>query len=157
MKEKLNIKIMDESITQRQSIKFLGVFVDQNLNWKEHIHTISGKISRSIGIISRSRFYLSQKIVFKLYYSLVHPYMYYGNIAWGCTYKTNLRRLTILQKRAVRLITKSTFDAHTAPLFREHKLLNLSNIYKLQVGIFMFSVHNKLLPEKFQVMLHKIH
>ena len=59
MKENLNIKIMKESITQRQSIKFLGVFVDQNLNWKEHIHIISGKISRSIGIISRSRFYLS--------------------------------------------------------------------------------------------------
>ena len=59
MKENLNIKIMKESITQRQSIKFLGVFVDQNLNWKEHIHIISGKISRSIGIVSRSRFYLS--------------------------------------------------------------------------------------------------
>ena len=59
MKENLNIKIMKESITQRQSIKFLGVFVDQNLNWKEHTHIISGKISRSIGIISRSRFYLS--------------------------------------------------------------------------------------------------
>ena len=47
------------------------------------------------------------------------------------------------------------FGAHTEPLFREHKLLSLSNINKLQVGIFMFSVHNKLLPEKFQVMLHK--
>ena len=119
---------MDESIIQRQSIKFLRVFVDQNLNWKEHIHTNSGKISRSIGIISRSRFYLSQKTLFKLKYSPVHPYLYYGNIVRDCTYETNLRRLTILQKRAVRLITKSTFDGHTAPIFHEHKLFRLSNI-----------------------------
>ena len=155
MKQNLDIKIKNQSITQRQSIKFLGVFVDQNLNWKEHIHTISGKISRSIGIISRSRFYLSQRTLFKLYYSLVYPYLYYGNIVWGCTYESSLKRLTILQKRAVRLITKSMFDAHTAPIFYEHKLLSLSNIYKLQVGIFMFSVENKLLPEKFQAMFHK--
>ena len=96
-------------------------------------------------MISRSRFYLSQKTVFKLYYSLVYPYLYNGYIVWGCTYEISLRRLTILQKRAVRLTTKSTFDAHTAPIFYEHKLLSLSNIYKLQVGIFMFSVENKLL------------
>ena len=51
MKENFNVKIM-ESITERQSIKFPGVFVDQNLNWKEQIHTISGKISRFTGIIS---------------------------------------------------------------------------------------------------------
>ena len=48
MKENLDIKIMNETITQRQSVKFLGVFVDQNLNWKEHIRTIFGKISGKV-------------------------------------------------------------------------------------------------------------
>ena len=80
MKENLDIKIKNEYITQRQSVNILGVFFDQNLNWKEHIHTISGKISRSIGIISRSRFYLSQRTLFKLYYSFVYPYLYYYSI-----------------------------------------------------------------------------
>ena len=148
MKENFNVKIM-ESITERQSIKFPGVFVDQNLNWKEQIHTISGKISRFTGIISRSRFYNSQKTLFKIYYSLVHLYLYYRHIVWGCTYETNLKALTILLKRAFRLITKSTFDANTAPLFCEHKLLNLSNMYEFQVGICMLSVHTKLPPPKF--------
>ena len=73
----------------------------------------------------------------------------------GCTYETNLRRLIILQRRVVRLITKSKFDAHTAPIFYKHKLFSLSNIYKLHAGLFMFSIHNKLLPEKFQVMFYK--
>ena len=89
----------------------------------------------------------------ELYYTLVYPYLYYGNIVWGCTYEANLRRLIILQKRVVRFITKSTFDAHTAPNFHKHKLLSLSNIYKLQAELFMFSTHNKLLPEKFQVYI----
>ena len=82
-------------------------------------------------------------------------FLYYGNIVWGCTYETNLRRLIILQKRVVRLITKSKFDAHTAPIFYKYKLFTMSNIYKLQTGLFMFSINNKLLPKKFQVMFHK--
>ena len=94
----LCMSIHGELIEQKRSIKFLGVFVDENLEWKEHIHIISGKISRSIGILSKSMFYLSKETLFKLYFSLVYPYLYYGNIIWGCTYGTNLERLKVLQK-----------------------------------------------------------
>ena len=94
----LCMSIHSELIEQKRSIKFLGVFVDENLDWKEHIHIISGKISRSIGILSKSMFYLSKETLFKLYFSLVYPYLYYGNIIWGCTYGTNLERLKVLQK-----------------------------------------------------------
>ena len=76
----LHISLHGELIEQKRSVKFLGVFVDEKLDWKEHIHIISGKISRSIGIISKSRFYLSRETLFKLYFTLVYPYLYYGNI-----------------------------------------------------------------------------
>ena len=95
----LRISIHGELIKQKHSVKFLGVFVDENLDWKEHIHIISGKISRSIGILSKSMFYLSKETLFKLYFSLVYPYLYYRKyIIWGCTYGTNLERLKVLQK-----------------------------------------------------------
>ena len=47
-----------------------------------------------------------------LYYSLIYPYFYYCNTVWASTYKTNLRRLVILQKRIIRIINKSHFNAH---------------------------------------------
>ena len=71
----LNIKIKNQLIDRKQSIKLLGVFVDESLDWKEHFHVISDKISISVGIISQSRFFLSQNTLFKLYFSLVHPYL----------------------------------------------------------------------------------
>ena len=83
----------------------------------------------------------------------MYPYLYYG--VWGSTYESNLARLIVLQKRVIRIITKSSFDAHTAPIFYYFNLLNLSNIYKLQAGIFMFSVHNKVLAAMFQSMFHQ--
>ena len=39
-----------------------------------------------------------------LYYPLIYPYFYYCKIVWASTYKTNLRRLVILQKRIIRII-----------------------------------------------------
>ena len=146
----LRISIHGELIEQKRSVKFLGVFVHENLDWKEHIHIISGKISRSIGILSKSTFYLSKETLFKLYFSLVCPYLYYGNIIWGCTYGTNLERLKVLQKRVIRITTKSKFDAHTEPIFKQNKLLNINNIFKLQAGLFMFSLHNRVLSDQFQ-------
>ena len=80
----------------------------------------------------------------------MYPYLYYGNIIWGCTYGANLERLKFLQKRVIRIITKSKFDTHTEPIFKQNKLLNINNIFKLQAGLFMFSLHNRVLSEQFQ-------
>ena len=66
-------------------------------------------------------------------------YLYYYNIVWGSTYKTNLRRLVILQKRVVRIISKSTFDAPSDPIFKELHILKFDNIHSLELGKFIYS------------------
>ena len=69
--------------------------------------------------------------------------------------KSNLRRLNVLQKRIIRIITRSSFDAHTALLFHKYHLLTLDNIHLLQVALFMFSVHFNSIPSTFQTMFNK--
>jgi len=146
-----HLRIDNKIIERKEHFKFLGVIIDEHLTWKEHINTVAGKISRSIGIISKIQFYVSQSSLLNLYYSLIYPYLYYGNIVWGATYKSNLKRLIVLQKRIIRIITKSKYDAHTAPLFHNLNLLNLENIYTLQIGLFMFSVlKNNSIPKSFK-------
>ena len=51
--------------------------------------------------------------------SLVLPYLNYCNHIWGNTYKYHLSKLYILQKKAVRIITKSHVQSPSAPLFKE--------------------------------------
>ena len=84
-----------------------------------------------------------------LYYSLIYPYFYYCNIVWDSTYKTNLRRLVILQKRIIRIINKSHFNAHTDPIFKGLAILKFNDIGLLQLGQFMFSCKNSFLPPRF--------
>jgi len=145
----LNLKIDNECIKRVNETKFLGLIIDDHLRWKAHIKHISSKISKGIGIISKLRFYLPKRYLKSLYFTLVYPYLHYGNIIWASTYQTTFKRLQILQKRAVRIITKSPYLSHTDPLFKDEGLLTIENINTLQIAVFMYKFHTNDLPETF--------
>ena len=140
------------NINQVHETSFLGVVLDENITWKSHISYISSKISKSIGIILRSSFYLFKSSLKTLYYGLVYPYLQYCNIVWASTYQSNLNRIVILQKRIVRIISKVKFDSHTNPLYKELNILKFHDICKLQMGQFLFSWKNNSLPNYFNDM-----
>ena len=124
-------------IKQVTETKFLGVLIDQHLSWKPHIDFVSKKISKSVGIIAKARFYLSSQTLMTLYYSLEYPFLTYCNVAWSSAYCSNLNCIQLLQKRIVRLITKAHHylaNTSTAPLFSQLKVLDIFSIssYKLR-------------------------
>ena len=114
-----NLKINDKEINRVNEVCFLGVILDENLSWKAHISHIAHKVSKSIGIIYRSSFYLFKSALRMLYYALVYPYLQYCVTVWGSTYSSNLNRLVLLQKRVIRIIDKQDFGVHTSPIFKE--------------------------------------
>ena len=80
--QNFNISIDNKPILQVKSTKFLGVYVDEHLTWKEHIAHISNKIAKNVGILSRISYLLPRNIISNLYYSLIQPYLVYCNIVW---------------------------------------------------------------------------
>ena len=87
--------------------------------------------------------------VLTLYYALVYPYLTYCNLIWASTYITNLQRIYLLQKRAVRAISKADYKASNKPLFANLKILDVFSIYSLQVSSFMYLYHHDALPIAF--------
>ena len=88
------------------SSKYLGVVIDNKLNFKQHIKMIEGKVARFVGILSKLKHFFSQNIMLQLYYALVHPFLSYGIIIWGTTYPTYIKRLKSLQNRAIRAVAR---------------------------------------------------
>ena len=82
--------------------KFLGVLIDENLTWKDHIDAISKTMSRNIGMINKLKHFVRKRILLSLYYTLVIPYLNYGILAWEIHVRPILTNF--LQKRAVRLV-----------------------------------------------------
>ena len=76
-----NLLVGDTLIKREHVTKFLGVFIDENLSWKQHIEILSSKISKSIGILYKSRDVLSRQCLKQLYFSFIHSYVNYANIA----------------------------------------------------------------------------
>ena len=125
------------------------MYIDEHLTWKYHINFVCKQIPKSIGILFRTRFYLSCKTKLMLYYTLIYPYITYCNSSWSSTYVSNLNRIYYLQKRAVRAITNSDYRTHTAPLFSKLEILDIFQVNTLEIVKFMFRFHNDLLPPPF--------
>ena len=121
----IKLNINDTSLKEKPCIKYLGIMLDSNLNWKSHVNYISTKIKRNIGILSKMRYLVILDILISPYYTLIYPFLIYGLVVWGNTYPTNIKPLFILQKRTIRIITFSKFDEHSSQLFKLANILNL--------------------------------
>ena len=144
-----SIEIDNKPLERKDSIKFLGIIIDKNLTWNHHLSNVSSQISRGIGILYRVKNLLSKCTLLSLYNTLILPYLNYGNIVWGNCCKTKLDDILLLQKKAVRICTHSSFLEHTDPLFNKLKVLKIDDINELQTAIFMFKHSKNVLPLNF--------
>ena len=131
---------------------FLGVVPDDHFSWKCQIQNVARKVSKSVGIIYKSSFCLNTTSLCTLYCSLVYPYVHYRASAWGSIYQSNLKRLINLQKRVIRIVSRSSFDAHANPIFVSLRILKFEDIIKLQIGKVMYLYKNGFLPNSFNDM-----
>ena len=79
----IDIKINNQAMTETKSSKSIGVYIDNNLNWKILIDYNAGKLSRGIGILYTARTKLSHECLLTLYYIFIYPLLIYCNHIWG--------------------------------------------------------------------------
>ena len=87
------LPIKMHKVERVKSIKFLGVLLDENLSWKDHIKYIENSVSKNIGLLYRAKLFLDKNLLLTLYYSYIHTYFNYTNLLWGSTNRTNLKKL----------------------------------------------------------------
>ena len=117
--------------TERKSqIKYLGVFIDQNLHWGPQIQHINNKLMKNVGIINKLLYYVDLHTLKQLYYSFIYPYLTYGITSWGIACKSRIQKIKSKQNRCVR----SIFFAHSRDSAMYYlnllEILTLENIYK---------------------------
>ena len=146
-----SIHILEINRTQIKLVKefnFLGITINGYLDWNSHMIKIANKLSRAIGIMHKLRKIIPMQILKVMYSSMILPHLYFGITAWGFT----CRRVFRLQKKAIRINTKSKFNAHTEPLFRELSLLKVKHIFQLQCLKLYYNITNGRTPAFFSSM-----
>ena len=93
----LNIGI--EHITKVPHVKFLGVIIDERLEWKNHIDICKNKLSSGIYAINSFKNAIPTIQLKTLYYTLIHPYLTYGVLLWGGALKKTHTQTTSFTKQ----------------------------------------------------------
>ena len=133
-------------IERTTSIIFLSILLDEHLSWKKHISVAENKVSKNIGILHKAKNIFSKGGLKTLYFSFVHSYLNYGNIAWGSTTWTKLKKLASKQRQAIRVIYAAEYTRGKIEHMKVLKIFKL-NIY--QVLTFIFKIKRDTVPVAF--------
>jgi hypothetical protein len=140
-----------------KTYKLLGVHLDETLSFKNHIEITCNKISKSLYCINRVKNFLSKPALKSLYFALIHPHILYCINVYSIASPCNIKRLSLLQKRAIRTIHKSPFLAHTHELFKISKILPLDKLISNAKLTFMHSIEYGYGPTSFLNTWQKNH
>ena len=149
------LKIGNNIIEKATSIKFLGVIIDENISWRDHIKTVENKLSKNIGLLYQAKQFLDENSLKTLYFSYIHSYLNYANIAWASTHFTKLKTISYKQKQATRIVFNEDRLCHSRPLLRELNALNIYQINLFQVLKFMHRFTIDDLPKVFKNVFKK--
>ena len=92
----INVTYNNVPIENVSSSEYFGLILDQNLSLAKQIKVVETKVSRTIGITSKIKSFLPEKILTSLYYSLSYPFLLYGIVIWASTFGSNKQRLRTL-------------------------------------------------------------
>ena len=152
---KLEVNHNDVPIQQVESFKYLGVTIDQNLKWDNHVALIRSKIARSIGRIQRIKYFLPKRILTLLYFSFVLPHFDYCNVIWGRTSQSNLLKLQRLQNRYARIVLDADFLTPHKEMLHALGWQSVTQRIQYNTSLIMYKVINNLAPVYLQQLVQE--
>lgn len=144
--ERISINNVNEN---ERYYRLLGVHFDEHLSFNYHINKLTSTLSKTLFFIYKVKNILPQKALVTIYNSLFHAHLLYCPLIVGCATMTNLNKIVRLQKKAIRIVTNSKFNEHTAPIFKKLKVLPYMSMIKLNKLKFMHSIYYNYAPRTF--------
>ena len=154
------IMIGGEQVKRVREARFLGMWVDEGLKWAGQIDRVRTKVGQLLGVIGRAGRFLSGRSLLSLYNALVLPHLQYCLMVWG-DFKGG-RNLTVggsllrHQKSFARLIAGKRGTCHADPLFAEHGMLKVGDLYRQQLRVHAWRFCRGQLPENQAAMLRRV-
>ena len=124
---------------------FLIQIVNQ-LKWKEHVESVSVKISRAIGMIKYAKMFLPTEALKLLYCGLIEPHVRFCCSVWGNYGVSTRRTLERLQNRCVLIITNSPYDAPAEPFVKSLGLTSINETVHQKSASMVYKAVNNQAP-----------
>ena len=146
---KMNFRISGQKIEVKSSAKYLGIIIDESLNWKKHYTILKTKLERSIGLLAKLRHYVSANLIRTVYFAIFDSYLRYGCQVWGQHRNANTNTISQLQDKAIRVISFKDRNAAPQPLFHEKKIIRFFDLITFYNCLLIAEHLNQNLPSSF--------
>jgi len=143
-----SIILRNKQILRINNAKFLGIYIDDALEWDDYINHIVKQLSSGSYAIHTVKRYLSVDNLKLIYYSLIGSHLTCGTILWGSAHQFRLDKLETLQKKSIRSMCNAGYNAPKTSLFKQLCITKLMDIYNIHVFIhhwyFTYSITNNI-------------
>ena len=139
------IKLNCKRLCPSKTVKYLGIKINENFNWKQDIHDIAIKLNRANALLSIIRNYVNKLTLRTIYFAIFDSHINYVHQNLH-----SLSRIIILQKKALRIMNFQSRDSHSSPLFRSNHILKLEDKILIENILFISKLFNNLVPPIFK-------
>ena len=141
---KISIKLCDQEIPIQTSTKFLGVWLDSNLDWNKHFSRICSKLKQNTGLMRRCKNLLTTSTLQTIYFAHVHSHLSYSVLVKGSTIRQGaISELQKMQNTCIKII-KPNLGLREG--FKELKIPTVNQLINIELCKFFHKLVHKKLP-----------
>ena len=148
LSDEIKIKLNGKRLYPSNSVKYLGVRIDEFLNWHDQVNNIAVKLNRANALLLKIRNYVNTKTLRNIYYTIFDSHRTYSCIVWAQNINT-VNKLIILQKKALHIMNFKNQLFHSSPLFSENNTLKITDKITLKSILFINKSINRQAPPIF--------
>ncbi|VEN56119.1 unnamed protein product [Callosobruchus maculatus] len=123
-------------IVESSSVKLLGININNNMSWHDHVVSVAKTASQKLGVLFRCRKLFTPEQLLLIYKAQIRPSLEYCSHVWGCAPKHSLKLLDTIQKRAIRLVDTPNLTKDLHSLEHGRRVADLALFYRFYHGRF---------------------
>ena len=128
----LNLRMCGKKLQASSYVKYLGIYLDEYLDWSPRIDHLSHKLVKANGMLCKLRHYVNEATSKSIYCAIFHYCT-----AWGKN-QNSKHCINLLQKKATRVISFARYDAHALPIFAKLNIIKFSDLILLCNCLFIY-------------------
>ena len=142
----VTIKLANTKIRFVKETKFLGIWLDENLNWNAHTSKLIARLKRNTHLLSNHCNFLDTFTLKLIYHAQIQSHLNYGLILWGNMATCDaLNKIRTIQNKCMKMLQAG---CQPQQMYKNLKLLNLSELINLENNKLAYKIYHKHLPSR---------
>ena len=147
---------MEWKLKNKKYTKFLGIFIDDCLTWKEYANKVINRVHVNRKLLCNGKKLLNTNCLRNVYHAHIYSHLTYGLVVWGSMLNCkDTESIYKAQKQCIQTITNSAQRTHTDPLFQKLHTLHFPDMIKVKLAKLGFRLTNELLPSPLLNLFNK--